>query len=179
MGVWKRFGASVGVLGLLLVGAVAGAAPAAAAALGGPSCQPGTPSGPNSISASHGLDAASDFSSVSGTTETDIFLSGLDTQSGSIAFVEIEVFDTVTGTVAVDAFGCADNPDFHVAPTLTGATLAPTVFTVVDSISGTSSIATVSGAWTGVGEMSHFAETSHFHSGRFTNVFNLTGFGRV
>ena len=177
MGVFKRFGATVGVLGLLSVGAV-GTATAAVAA-GGPSCEPGSPSGPNSISHSGAVAAASDFSTVSGTTETDIFLTGVDTVSGSIAYLQIEVFDPETQTFFVDALGCTANPDFQIDQTLTGATLAPTVFTMVDSISGNHSTATVTGAWTGTGDRTHTTQTSHYHSGRFTNIFNFIGFDRL
>ena len=177
MGVLKRFGATFGAVGLLAVGV--GAAPTSAVAADSISCQPAAPSGPNSFSHSVGLAAASDFSSVSGTTETDIFISAFDTASGSIAFLQIEIFDTVTGTSSVDAAGCIENPDFQIAQTLTTATLAPTVFTLVDSISNTSSTATVSGSWTGISDMSRQAQTSHFHSGKFTNIFNFIGFERL
>ena len=176
MGVWKRLAATIGLLGLLTVGAVAAATPAVAAA--GPTCEPGTPSGPVSISHSGAIAAASDFTTVSGNIETDIFLTAVHTVSGSIAYLLIEVFDPDTQTFFVDALGCAENPDFQIDQTLTGATLAPTAFTLVDSISNTSSTATVSGAWTATSDRTHTVAVSHYHSGKFTNIFNFTGFDR-
>jgi hypothetical protein len=184
--VFRRFVALTGVLGVLSIGVVTSTATASAAG----NCQGGgSASGPPQVSASHGhgLDAASDFFSVSGTTETDVFIDAFETvssagagaSSGSVAFVQISVFDTETGVQSVDAFGCVDNPDFQIDQTLTSARLGPTSLTLVDSITSTSTNATVSVDWTGIGDISRTTQVSHFHSGGFTNIFNFIGFTRL
>jgi hypothetical protein len=156
-------------------------------AAGSVSCAGGGGSAP--VSASHfmGRGAFSYFSSVSGTTQTDIFIDAVQERaspagsgaiSGSIAFVQIAVYDTATGVQSVDAFGCTENPDFHIDQTLTAATLGPTVVTLIDSNSNTSSTATVSVDWTGIGDTTRVTQTSHFHSGNFTMTFHFTGFDR-
>jgi hypothetical protein len=185
MSVLRRLVATTGVVGLLSIGVAA--TPITAVAAGSVSCEGGGGSAP--VSASHfgGLSAASYFSSVSGTTQTDIFVdafqervssAGSGASSGSIAFVQIAVSDTATGIQSVDAFGCAVNPDFHIDQTLTGATLGPTVVTLIDSYSNTSSIATVSVDWTGIGDTTRTTQTSHYHSGNFTMTFHFTGSDR-
>ncbi len=182
MRVCRRHVAVIGVLGVLSIGLATSTATAAAA--GGISCAGGGAPGPTQVvSASHGnvLGAASWFTSVSGTTETDIFIDafqGSGASSGSIAFVEIAISDTETGIQSVEAFGCADNADFQIDQTLTSARLGPTTLTVVDVNTNTSTTATVSVDWTGIGDTSRTTQVSHFHSGNFTNIFNFIGFDR-
>jgi hypothetical protein len=185
--VFRRLVALTGVVGLLSIGVAITTATAVAA--GSVGCEGGGSPGSTPVSADHGnlLGAASFFASISGTTETDIFIdafeervsvAGSGASSGSIAFVEIAIFDTETGGQSIDAFGCVTNPDFQIDQTLTSATLGPTLLTVVDSNTSTSTTATVSADWTGIGDTTRTTQTSHFHSGHFTNIFNLGGFDR-
>lgn len=188
MAVFRRIVAFVGVLGLLSIGLTATTVTAAAA--GSVSCGGGGPSsGPPQVSGGPGhlLGAGSDLFSVSGTAETDIFIdafqettssAGSGGSSGTIAFVEISITDTETGTQSLDAFGCVDNPDFQIDQTLRSARLAPTSLTLTDSTTNASTTAMVAVNWTGIGDISRTTQTSHFHSANFTNVFNFIGFDR-
>ena len=191
----RRFVALTAVLGTLSIvvaGTTAGLV-ATALASGGGACEgvtAGPTPGPTQVLAVHfsGVSAAASFTSVTGTTETDISVDAFDgtvtLAAGSgptsidAVFVAITVSDTVTGIQSVDAFGCTPAPDFQIDQTLTSATLAPTSVTVQDTISNTFSTATVSADWTGVGNETRTTQVSHFHSGTFTTTFNFIGFDR-
>jgi hypothetical protein len=185
----RRLVALAGILGTLST-ALAGtsASLVATVAAGGGACEGGdavsTP-GPTQATAAHSsaLGAAANFTSVSGTTETDIFISAFresasGATSASVVFVQIMVFDTTTGTPSLDALGCTESPNFQIDQALTSATLGPTSVTLVDSDSNTSTTATVSVDWTGVGDVTRQTNVSHFHSAAFTMIFNLTSFDR-
>jgi hypothetical protein len=190
----RRFIALTGAVGALSIGLASTPAGLVATAtasggLGGCEGGGGPTSGPTQVLASHAGDlaAAVSFTSVSGTTETDISidafqstiaLAGSGAASDSIVFVGITVTDTSTGIQSVGAFGCTETPDFQVDQTLTSATLGPTSVTLVDPITNTSSAATVSAEWTGAGDVFRTTQVSHFHSGNFTETFNFTGFSR-
>jgi hypothetical protein len=185
--------AVLGTLSIAVAGTTAGLV-ATALASGGGACEgvaAGPTPGPTQVLASHfsGVAAAASFTSVTGTTETDV---GVDAFDGTVTlaagsgptsidavFVAITVSDTVTGIQSVEAFGCTPAPDFQIDQTLTLATLAPTAVTVQDTISDTFSTATVSADWTGVGNETRTTQVSHFHSGAFTTTFSFIGFDRL
>lgn len=196
MSAFRRFVASTAVLGMLSIapaGTSAGLVGTAMAAGGGgcgSSGGSGGTSGPTQVFASQfsGISATASFTSVSGTTETDI---GVDAFQGTTtlaatgptsidaAFVSIFVFDTVTGIESVEAFGCTPSPDFQIDQTLTSATLAPTSVTLVDFNTNASSTVTVSADWTGFGDETRQTQVSHFRSGGFTTTFRFVGFDRL
>lgn len=195
MSTFRRLIALAGVLGMFSVGLAAtpAALVATAAAAGGGGCGSGgggggPVGGPTEVFASHfsGLSATASFTSFSGTTETDAFIDAFDgtvslagsgPTSISAVFVGITVSDPVNG-ITVQAFGCAPNPDFQIDHALTSATLAPTSVTLFDYVSNGSPAATVSGDWTGVGDVTRTTQISTFHSGAFTEVFDIVGSSR-
>lgn len=189
MGVLRRFIALTGVFGslsIMLAATPAGLAETALASGGDPCAGSTFPThGSASVfpSSSVTLAAAVSFTSVTGTTETDISVDAFNTESAAggstaVAYVDISVWDTETGLPSVDAAGCVPNPDFQIDQTLTSARLAPVSVTVEDILSNTLSTATVWADWSGVGDMTHQTQVSHFHSGDFTMVFHFVGFDR-
>ena len=195
MGPFKRLVVCAGALGTLSIG-LAGSSAAlgvTAIAAGGGGCGgsggSGGTSGPTQVFASHftGISASASYTSVVGTTETDIGVDAFHgtatlaaTGPGSIdaVFVTIFVFDTESGLQSVAAFGCVPSPNFQIDQTLTSATLAPTTVTLVDFNTNASSTVTVSAGWTGFGPETRQTQVSHFHSGGFTTTFNFVGFDR-
>jgi hypothetical protein len=194
MSAFRRYLSVVGAIGLLSIGAagasIAQATTAAAAGGGGCASGPsGTSPGSTQVFASQfsGLFAGAVYMSVSGTTETDIFVgagltstvqSGGGSTSGSVAIVTIDAFDITTGNLMVAAFGCASNPDFQIDKQLTSAALGPTSITVFDFVSNTSSTADVAVDWVGAGSPTRTVETGLFHSGDFTIVDSFIGVSR-
>jgi hypothetical protein len=193
----KRFLPSTGMVGLLsigLTGVLSIGLAGTVAAAGGGGCSGG--SGSTTLSSSQvfasrvsGLFANAAFSSVSGTTETDVFIdagngsfaqSGTESTSTSGASVDISVFDTVTGIPSVEAFGFTPNPNFQIDRNLTSATLGPTAITVCNFLSPvpSTSVATVDATWIGVGSATQSVSTSTFHSGKFTITDHMVGFSR-
>jgi hypothetical protein len=185
---FKRFLAVTGLIGMSAIG-LSGTAMAGG---GGGGCAGGssaTSSGSTQVFASQvsGLLAEAAFISVSGTTETDIFIiaskassvqSGSGSTSTSQAFVAISVFDTVTGVPSVEAFGSTPSPNFQIDQALTSATLGSTSIPVCDLVTNTSSAATVAANWTGVGSETKSVSTNLFRSGEFTIVNHFVGFDR-
>jgi hypothetical protein len=190
VGAFRRLVAFTGVLGTLSIGlAATPAALVMTAAAAGGLCGLGPPPGPTQVLADQvsGLTAFAIFTSVVGTTETDIFVTGVEATVSSAGSqptpasstqLGITVVDTVTGITSVEAFGCTSTPDLQIDRLLTSATLAPTSITVFDSISNTSSTTTVSAAWTGVGDVNRSAAGGAFHSGNFTVTTRFVGFMR-
>jgi len=190
MRVFRRLIALSGALGTLAIG-VAGTSAGlvmTAGAAGG-LCGGGPPPARGQVSASQvsNLTAFATLTSVAGTTETDVFITGVEATvstagseptSASSAQVGIIVLDTVTGETSVEAFGCTSSPDFRIDPLLTSAKLAATSITVFDTISGTSSTITVSADWTGVGDVNRSADGGAYHSGSFTVTTHFVGFTR-
>lgn len=185
---FKRFLAVTGLTGMLAIG-LSGTAVAGG---GGGGCAGGssaTSSGSTQVFAiqDSGLFANAGFRSVSGTTETDIFIfadkqsfvqSGSGSTSISEAFVAISVFDTVTGVPSVEAFGSTPSSNFQIDQALTSATLSSTSITVCDLVTNTSSTATAAANWTGVGSKTPVVGTDLFRSGKFTTVNHFVVFDR-
>ena len=185
---FKRFLAVTGLIGMLAIG-LSGTAMAGG---GGGGCAGGssvTSSGSTRVFESQvrSLNANAGFSSVSGTTETDIIISaskesfvqsGSGSTSTSEALIVISVFDTVTGVPAVEAFGTTPSPNFQIDQALTSATLGSTSIPVCDFVTNTSSTATVAANWTGVGSQTQFVSTNFFRSGEFIFVSRGVGFDR-
>jgi hypothetical protein len=185
---FKRFLAVTGLIGMFAIG-LSGTAVAGG---GGGGCAGGssaTSSGSTQVFASQisGLFADAGFSSVSGTTETDIDIfaskesfvqSSSGSRSTSQVLIVISVFDTVTGVTSVEAFGSAPTSNFQIDQALTSATLGSTSIPVCDVVTNTSSTATVAANWTGVGSKTQSVGTNFFHSGKFTTVNHFVGFSR-
>lgn len=195
MSTLRRFAALSGVLGMLSIGLAATPVGliGTGVASGGGVCEGITTNptpGPTEVFASNfsGISAALTFTSITGTTETDIGVDAIDgtaTLAGSgptaidAAFVSITVSDTLTQSQSLAAFGCTANPDFQIDRTLTSATLRPTSVTLEDILSSTFTTATVSADWTGVGDTTRVTQASHFHSGAFTMTTDFIGFQRL
>ena len=193
MGIVRRSIAFAGVMAILSFGLATTPAGLFGAALasGGGGCDGGggtgpTP-GPTQVFASHfsGLSAAASYTIFSGTTETDIAVDAFQGQAAlavsgptsiNDVFLTISVSDG--GVPIFDAFGCASNPDFQINQTLTSATLGLTSIQVTDLASNTSTMATVSAAWAGTGDITRVTQTSAFHSGAFTNTMTFVSFDR-
>jgi len=175
----------VGTLSIFVAPTSAGLVVTALAAGGG--CGSGggggTTPGPTQVfsGAQTGLLAFAMVQTVSGTTETDIFVTALQQTvysagagptSGPAAQVGITVFDISTGDPFVDAFGCTATPDFQINRLLTSASLGSTPIEVFDAVSSTTSTVTVSANWAGVGDVTRSGSADVFHSGNFTVTIN-------